>query len=160
MAFNISTADLDGYIKRLHSIQAVIIPTSASVYSPRAGANNYPYWLTLARSITLSRIHAHESRCTFILDMLLIRGGAMSGYDGQREAEILADMMAVASYFERHRDLTSETYPDIQPFFVPNSARITRIERFDGGVQGETSVVGSLYTLEFDHRLIKTVPDV
>jgi|GEM_PF-2503182 len=160
MAYQVSTPDLDNYIKRIIEIQRVIIPTSATTYTPRNGAGNYPYWVTLARTTSLNPINTADSRLTFAVDMLLIRGPSMSGYDSQLEAVLLADMMTITSYFMRYRNFVTATYPAIQSFYVPDSARLTRIERFDGQVQGDANVVGSFYTLEWQHRLVKDTTSI
>lgn len=160
MAFEVSTPDIDNYIHRINQIQRVIIPTSATVYSPSAGAINYPYWLTLARNASLGLENQSASIITLTVDMLLVRGGAKSGYDGAREKEVLSDMALVVSYFKRHKDLTTTTYPAIQNYFVPDSALLTQVSRFEGQVQGGGDILGSLYTLQWKHRLIKTTTDI
>lgn len=161
MAFDVSTPDIDNYIMRINEIQKAIIPSASIVTgTARHGAGNNPYWLTLARNVTLGTQNNDASILTITIDMLCVRGGAGSGYDGQREREILNDMALTVSYFKRYKDLVTPAYPSIQAHFVPDSATLTQVSRFEGGLQGGAQIVGSLYTLQFKHRLIKQNPSV
>ena len=156
MAFDVSTPDIPNYIKRIRQIQQVIIPESATLWTPSTGAGNYPYWLTLANNITQASVNESTNIITLSVDMLLIRGGVLAGYDGQVEMLVMQDMANVMSYFKRHKDLCTAEFPDVQSYYIPLNANLSQITRFEGSVQGGVVVIGSLYTLQFRHQLRKT----
>lgn len=156
MAFDISTPDIPNYLTRIREIQQIIVPQASVMWSPSAGAGNYPYWLTMADSVAQAKVNEATNIITISVSMLLIRGGVQSGYDGQFEMQIMQDLANTVSYFKRHRDLCTTQNPDIQPYFDSGSAVITQASRWEGLLQGNVGVIGSLYTLQFRHKLIKT----
>lgn len=160
MAFGISTPDIPNYLTRIRQIQQVIVPKSATMLTPSSGAGNYPYWLTMANSVTQTKVNEATNVLTISVDMLLIRGGALDGYDGQVEMAIMQDLANTVSYFKRHTNLCTTEYPSIQNYFYPDSATITQAIRWEGSVQGGQAIIGSLYTLQFRHKLQKTNDDI
>lgn len=147
--------DLANYLDRIQSLQQGAAPDSEINPSQSRGAATHRFWVTSAgRNIVVKRETAGGELWTFVVEMFLSAGPRESNAIAEVERQVLVDLPTVAYHFWDHADLTNETYPAVQPGFVPTSAMLLPRGRVEYTTQSGL-YVGSLYDLSWQHRVTK-----
>ena len=152
--------DLDNYLDRITAIQETIVAGSQASKLPLP-SGDFPYWLNL---YLIPRIRmntdAKSSALTLICQMQLIRGKSTGTFQEGIETQIIADYSDVLWAFatdENYKRLIVGAFTAIQPGFVPSSVKIATMSRTELSQANTGEVLGSFYTLEWQHKMVRTL---
>ncbi len=151
--------DLDNYLERITAIQKAIITDAQAAKYPLP-SSPVPYWLNV---FLPSRIRPNtdnqSSMITFVLRMILVRTSKENMFQPEWEVQIGADMTEVVWNFMTNNDyrrLIVGAYPEIQPGFLPGSAKVVSPARVEF-ITNVGEVLGSSYILEWQHRMTRDI---
>lgn len=151
--------DFDNYMERITAIQKVIITGSQAAKYPYPSSPK-PFWLNVSLPDRIRPNADNQSSVlTYNIRMILVRTTKENMFNPDYELQIGKDITEVVWNFmtdNNYRRFIVSTYTAIQPGFIPGSVKISNYNRIEG-VQNVGEFLGSIYTLEWQHRMQRTV---
>jgi len=149
--------DGDNLLARIAEIQEIIVTTSKAVQTPRGSVDNFPFWLTVIRSIVPEegRLTYRQLVWPFEVEMILFRGQAeLASKNLGMIQQINTDLITTVRQFSLRKNLETPTYPDPPDGFVADSVRIQGLGYTEDDSSG---FAGSSYTMQFRYEIFQSI---
>lgn len=148
--------DFDNYMERITAIQKAIITGSQAAKYPLP-SSPVPFWLNVSMPHrSRPNVDNQSGVITYNIRMILVRTPKENRFQPEWELQIGKDITEVVWAFtgDNYRRLIVSTYTAIQPGFIPGSLKLLNYNRIEGA-QTIGEFLGSIYTLEWQHKMTR-----